>query len=266
MKISLIMPVFNEEKYLTKSLNALMNQTLRPTQIIIVDDGSTDGTREIISKYKNVQLVRLPTEKKSMIERVPYVLAKGSRLLDDFDYVAVLDGDTILEPEYYEKLAAKLEEDHKIGIACGKLNGPGASGGLMLGLIPYVYGCNRLYTRKCWLKINDGKTMKPVPVWDFYHNVYAEMLGFQTKRLDDILSWALRPPGFKKDFFKGYTSYQLGYYGYFLLFRAVRNRSPGLIAGYLKARFSDETEYPIKPYVRYLQTYRIRKLIKKIIP
>lgn len=265
MRISLIIPVYNEEQFIERCLTALMQQTLKLTQIIIVDDGSTDKTLQKISKYKSIQLVRMPVQKESMVERVPYVLAAGSKLLDNFDYLAVLDADTVLEPRYYEKLAAKLEEDKKIGIACGRLEGQ-AQTGLMLGLIPYVYGCNRLYSKDCWLKINGGQIMKPVPAWDFYHNVYAEMFGFQTKRFDDILSWALRPPGFKKDFIKGYTSYQLGYYGYFLLFRAVRNRSPRLIAGYLKARFLDETEYPIKPYVRYLQTYRMRRLIKKIIP
>jgi hypothetical protein len=200
-----------------------------------------------------------------MIERVPAVLNAGSRLVKEFDYLAILDADTILEPGYYEKLVAKLQSDRKVGIACGKLAGR-AQTGLMLGLIPYVYGCNRLYTREAWLQINGGDViMKPVPVWDFYHNIYAEMLGFSTKRYDDIQSWALRPPGYRKAFFNGYISYQVGYYGYFLLLRAVRNRKPSLLAGYLKAKFSGATEYPIKPYVRFLQNQRMRNLMKRII-
>ena len=107
--------------------------------------------------------------------------------------------------------------------------------------------------------------MKPVPVWDFYHNVDAEMLGYTVKRFVDIKSWALRPPGFKKAFIKGYTSYQIGYYGYFLLLRALRNHSPGLVAGYLKAAFTEKTDYPIKQYVRQLQTYRLKKIIHRIL-
>lgn len=258
------MPVFNEEKYIQKTLTALTQQTLKPAQIVVVDDGSTDASPEIASKFSGIQLVRLPKEKTAMIERVPAVLNAGSRLLKEFDYLAILDADTIVEPGYYEKLAAKLQNDRKVGIACGKLAGR-AQTGLMFGLIPYVYGCNRLYTRECWLRINSGDViMKPVPVWDFYHNICAEMLGFSTQRYDDIQSWALRPPGYRKAFFNGYISYQVGYYGYFLLLRAARNRKPSLLAGYLKAKFSDATQYPIKPYVRYLQNQRIRNLIKKI--
>ena len=258
------MPVFNEEKYIQKTLTALLQQTLKPTQIIVVDDGSTDASAEIASMFSDIQLVRLPKEKKAMIERVPAVLNAGSRLLKEFDYLAMLDADTILEQGYYEKLVAKLQTNKKVGIACGKLAGR-AQTGLMFGLIPYVYGCNRLYTRECWLQINGGDVvMKPVPVWDFYHNIYAEMLGFSTKRYDDIQSWALRPPGYRKAFFNGYISYQVGYYGYFLLLRAARNRKPSLLAGYLKAKFSDATQYPIKPYVRYLQNQRIRNLMRKV--
>jgi glycosyltransferase involved in cell wall biosynthesis len=258
------MPIFNEEKYIQKTLTALTQQTLRPTQIIAVDDGSTDASPEIISSFSGIQLLRLPKEKKAMIERVPAVLNAGSRLLKEFDYLAILDADTILEPRYYEKLVAKFEANKKVGIACGKLGGKTQTG-LMLGLIPYVFGSNRLYTRTCWLQINGGKVMKPVPVWDFYHNIYAEILGFTTKRYDEIQSWALRPPGYRKAFFNGYISYQVGYYWYFLLLRAARSRKPSLVAGYLKAKFSGAPQYPIKPYVRYLQTQRIRRLIKKIV-
>jgi hypothetical protein len=119
-----------------------------------------------------------------------------------------------------------------------------------------------LYTRECWLQINGGdKIMKPVPVWDFYHNIYAQMLGFATKRYDDVRSWALRSPGYRKAFFNGYISYQVGYYGYFLLFRAARSRRPSLLAGYLKAKLSGATQYPIKTYVRHLQKQRMLNLI-----
>jgi glycosyltransferase involved in cell wall biosynthesis len=264
MRISVIMPVFNEEIFIEKSLTALFQQTLKPSQVIVVDDGSTDRTAELAAKFP-VQLVRLPKEKKAMVERVPSVLKAGSRHLGGFDYLGILDADTILEPKYYQKLTLAMAADHKVGVACGKLKGPGITTGLMLGLIPYVYGANRLYTRKCWQTLNGGDAMRLVPVWDFYHNVYAEMLGYTTKRYEDIQSWALRPPGYKKAFFNGYVSYQVGYYNWFLLFRAARSRKLGLVAGYLKAQVSGTKQYPIKPYVRALQVQRLRRLIRKLV-
>jgi glycosyltransferase involved in cell wall biosynthesis len=264
MRLSVIMPVFNEEKFIEKSLTALMQQTLRPTQIILVDDGSTDRTAELAAKFP-VQLISLPKEKKAMMERVPSVIRAGTKHTAEFDYLAILDADTILEPAYFEKLTQDMAAQPKIGIAGGKLIGPGISTGLMLGLIPYVYGCNRLYTRKCWQALNGGNAMRLVPVWDFYHNVYAEMLGYTTKRYDTAQSWALRPPGYKKAFFNGYVSYQVGYYTWFLLFRAARSRKLGLIAGYLKAQVSSAKQYPIKPYVRALQVQRLKRLLRKLV-
>jgi glycosyltransferase involved in cell wall biosynthesis len=264
MRVSVIMPVFNEEKFIEKSLNALFQQTLKPTQVIVVDDGSTDHTAKLAAKFP-VQLVRLPKEKTAMVERVPSVLKAGTRHLGSFEYLGILDADTILEPSYYQKLTSAMAADPKVGVACGKLKGPGAASGLMLGLVPYVYGCNRLYTQRCWQALNSGTSMRLVPVWDFYHNVYAEMLGYTTKRYKDIKSWALRPPGYKKAFFNGYVSYQVGYYNWFLLFRAARSRKLGLVAGYLKAQVSGAKQYPIKPYVRALQVQRLRRLIRKLV-
>lgn len=255
------MAVFNEEKFLEKCFSALMKQTLKPNQVIIVNDGSTDNSAEIIARY-NFQVIELPVEKEANLERYPYVLSVGSRFLQkDFDYVGILDADTILESRYYEKLVQKLEEDKEIGIVGGNLKGQSSTGPI-LGLIPYVYGCNRLYTRKCWLALNAGKIMKPIPQIDFYHNVYAEMIGFKSKRFDEIKSWALRPPGgLGHAFVKGYHAYELGYYWYYLLLRALRNRALSMIPGYLKARFSGKPEYPIKAYVRRLQTNRLRRLV-----
>jgi glycosyltransferase involved in cell wall biosynthesis len=264
MKISLIMPVYNEERFLKKCLDSLMKQTLKPDQIIVVDDGSTDNSPSIIRQYP-VTVLTLPKQKNSMIERVPYVMRKGTKLLqDDFDYVGNLDADTVLEPQYYEKLVARMQADRQIGISGGKLNGQPDVGSI-LGLIPYVYGCNRLYTRRCWFKLNGSKILKPVPTWDTYHNIYAQMLGFKTQRFDDIQSWALRPAGFGKDFSKGFQSYQLGYYSFFLLLRALKDKSPKLLAGYLLAAATCEKQYPVKPYIRMLQAYRLKRIAKHLL-
>ena len=50
-KVSVIIPVYNEEKYLQECLNSVINQTLKDIEIICVNDGSTDGSKEIIDKY-----------------------------------------------------------------------------------------------------------------------------------------------------------------------------------------------------------------------
>lgn len=260
MKISVLMAVFNEEKFLDKTLSALMKQSLKPNQIIAIDDGSTDKSLKIIAKYPDVAIWRLPVKKDKTLERYPIVLSAGSHALDDdFDYVGILDADTLLETQYYQKLTQRMNADKTIGIAGGQLIGEQA--GKPIGLMPYVYGSNRLYSRKCWVRLNNGKIMKPIPQIDFYHNIYAEMLGFKTQRYSDIKSWHLRPARMGNAFVKGYHAYEFGYFWHYLALRALRNRSPAMIPGYLKAMLSNTPTYPIKPYVRYMQTYRLKKLI-----
>lgn len=52
-KVSIIVPVYNVEKYLRKCLNSLINQTLKEIEIICINDGSTDKSLEILKEYKN---------------------------------------------------------------------------------------------------------------------------------------------------------------------------------------------------------------------
>ena len=53
LKVSVIVPVYNVEKYLSQCLDALIHQTLRDIEIICVNDGSTDNSRKILEEYKN---------------------------------------------------------------------------------------------------------------------------------------------------------------------------------------------------------------------
>ena len=52
-KVSVIVPIYNVEKYLSKCLDSLVNQTLEDIEIILVNDGSTDSSKKIAENYKN---------------------------------------------------------------------------------------------------------------------------------------------------------------------------------------------------------------------
>lgn len=101
-KVSIIVPVYNVEKYIDKCLSSLVNQTLNDIEIIIVNDGSIDNSEQIILKYKEKypsKIVYLKKENGGLSDArnfgMPY--AKG-------DYIAFLDSDDYVELDTYEKL------------------------------------------------------------------------------------------------------------------------------------------------------------------
>lgn len=110
-KISVIVPVYNSEKYLEECLNSIVNQSLQNIEIIIVNDGSTDNSGQIINKYSrrysNIVVISQPNQGVTIARLNGLKKATG-------DYVAFVDNDDILEPSMYEtmyKTAINLNHD-----------------------------------------------------------------------------------------------------------------------------------------------------------
>lgn len=116
VKISIIIPVYNAEKYLGQCLDNLLNQTLKEFEIICVNDGSTDNSLEILKKYKNIdKRIQVYSQENSyagVARNSGMRKAKGK-------YLLFLDADDFFECELLEKLYEKCE-DTKADIAiCG---------------------------------------------------------------------------------------------------------------------------------------------------
>lgn len=116
VKISIIIPVYNVEKYLEKCLNSVINQTLKDIEIIIVNDGSKDQSKKIIQKYINKyksKIIYLEKENGGLSSArnygIPY--AKG-------EYIAFLDSDDYVELDMYEKMYKKAKEEDSDMVEC----------------------------------------------------------------------------------------------------------------------------------------------------
>lgn len=109
IKVSVIIPAFNVEKYISKSLDSLMSQTMREFEVICVDDTSTDMTYEIMcdycSKYRNITCIRNATNKGAAFCRNRGLeVAKGK-------YVIFLDSDDTYHPQLLGKLYLAAESE-----------------------------------------------------------------------------------------------------------------------------------------------------------
>ena len=100
-KVSVIVPVYNVEKYLEKCVNSLVNQSLESIEIILVDDGSTDGSGKICDdfaeKYESVIAVHQKNAGQGQARNQGLSLAKG-------EYIGFVDSDDWVDLNYYEEL------------------------------------------------------------------------------------------------------------------------------------------------------------------
>jgi glycosyltransferase involved in cell wall biosynthesis len=128
---TIVTPCKNEEWNLPNLIRSVLAQTIRPILWVIVDDGSTDKSGEILDKlekeYDWVKLIHLEDTKEYLGTHISHVYNAGFKYIIDYskksnlewEYIGILDSDAIAEPRYFEKLIQKLEEDPKLGIASG---------------------------------------------------------------------------------------------------------------------------------------------------
>jgi biofilm PGA synthesis N-glycosyltransferase PgaC len=122
VKYVLITPAHNEEAFIEKTLESVCAQTKRPERWVIVDDGSTDATAEIIQNYTNrlrwIELVRRPRRQGRDFAAKVYAFNAGFERVASlqFDAIGNLDADVSFGPEHFEFLLQKLADDPTLGI------------------------------------------------------------------------------------------------------------------------------------------------------
>jgi glycosyltransferase involved in cell wall biosynthesis len=118
----LITPARNEAEFIEQQIYCVVAQTVRPLKWIIVSDGSTDGTDEIVSKHAAqntwIELVRTPERRERHFAGKVQAFNAGYDRLSavDYDVIVSLDADITFEPEYFSFLLGKLVEDPRLGL------------------------------------------------------------------------------------------------------------------------------------------------------
>lgn len=116
--VSVVMTVFNQEKYLAEAIESILGQTYTYFELVIIDDGSSDNTPGIISKYaeKDNRIKVLKRENKGRV----YSLNQGISLSSG-DYIAIMDSDDISHKERLEKQVAFLENNRNVFLVGSKI-------------------------------------------------------------------------------------------------------------------------------------------------
>lgn len=116
VKVSVIVPIYNVEKYLKKCLDSIINQTLKEIEIILVNDGSTDGSSLILEEYKRkdnrIILINKINGGQGSARNEGIKIAKG-------EYIGFVDSDDWISLDMYEKLYEEAEENIDL-VVCGR--------------------------------------------------------------------------------------------------------------------------------------------------
>lgn len=197
-RVALITPVRDERGYIEAMLESISNQDVPPVKWIIVDDGSTDGTQDVVNdyvqKYSFIHLLQLPPRQ----ERRPGGESAISHALAflnlaEYDFIARFDADLIFERDYIARMLHEFSLDSTLGIAGGGLYIQRETSQQLENVPGYhVRGALKMYRRECFVQIG-GLTDRIG--WDTIDEVSAWMKGWKTRSFFQYRVIHRRPTG-----------------------------------------------------------------------
>jgi poly-beta-1,6-N-acetyl-D-glucosamine synthase len=235
-KYILISPVHNEEEMLPLVMKSLILQTIRPVKWVIVDDASTDGTKDIIKKYEEqydfimyCQNQRSGTG--SYYSRRTQAFLFGFEAVKhlEFDFVAVLDADLTIEPTYYESVLREFDRNPKLGISSGVyINKINDSLQKVIRANISTPGGLQMFRRECYEDIGGYKPLR-YGGDDSLADITARMNGWQTQSFPQYAAIHHRPVGtrggvhiLKAKYRQGFAEYYLGTHPIFMIAKSFR--------------------------------------------
>lgn len=278
----LITPCRNEAAYARRTLDSVVAQTVLPALWVIVDDGSTDETPEILAAYAAehpwIRVVpRTDRGFRKLGGGVIDAFYAGYDTIEpaDFDYVTKLDLDLDLPPRYFEGLMERMEADPRIGTASGKpyFESDGELVGETVGDENSV-GMVKFYRTRCFEQV--GGFVRELN-WDGIDGHRCRMLGWRSVSWDDpeLRFIHLRPMGTSdKSWWTGRVRHGVGQHfmgssPVFVLASAVyRLPKPPVILGsiaicwgYLKSVLTRRPRYDDPEFRKFLRRYQWRSLV-----
>ncbi|MDE3108560.1 MAG: glycosyltransferase family 2 protein [Acidobacteriota bacterium] len=273
-----ITPVRDEEKYIQATIDSVIRQTVLPSEWVIVDDGSTDRTGEILDQAAaRIPWIRVlhRTNRgyRKSASGVMEAFNDGYNALrcTDWDFVVKLDGDLSFAADYFERCFAYFLNIPDLGIGGGGIQ-HSLEGKIELEENPrfHVRGATKIYRRACWESIGG---LWPAPGWDTIDEVKASMIGWKTCTFEDLRLLHHRVTGAQEGFLRdrvkhGVACYISGYHPLFVaascLYRLPRRPyilgSAAVMYGFIKSYFNRPPRLEDRSYLAYIRGQQLRRL------
>lgn len=182
----LITPARNEADFIELTIKSVVAQSARPLKWVIVSDGSTDSTDDIVRKYEAehpwIELVRMPERRERHFAGKVYAFKAGYARLAGLKYDAIgnLDGDVSFEADYFEFLLSKLLENPKLGVVGTPFREGSYQYDFRFVSIEHVSGQCQFFRRECYEDIG-GYIPREIGGVDLVAVTSARMKGWQTR-------------------------------------------------------------------------------------
>jgi glycosyltransferase involved in cell wall biosynthesis len=247
----IITPAFNEADYIDETIDSVLRQAVRPLIWVIVDDGSTDDTANIIQqyaeKYEWMQYIyREKTLCHSYYSSNVYAIMAGYEQVKsmEYDYLAILDADISLPGNYYEQIFRRFDKDEKLGVASGVYQD------MVNGKLRRVLNDRRstpkaiqVFRRECFEQIGGYLPLK-YGGEDTCACIMARMNGWKSWSFPDLCVVHNKPVGtghagsmLKIRFRHGVNEYFLGTHPLFMLVKSLRRcfkERPYILGGFAR--------------------------------
>jgi glycosyltransferase involved in cell wall biosynthesis len=288
MRLLAVVAFLNEEQLLPRFMASVAEQTRRPAEFLLVDDGSIDGSAELAQAFAASHswarvLARPPRPPErdrlaSAGELLAFQWAVPQATLE-WDVVAKLDADIEFTPGAFAAVEAAFAADQRLGMAGAYLSAVAANGAIERERNPrdHVRGPNKFYRRACYNEI------EPLPAhlgWDTIDEVRARMSGWRTASIEvpggDPLH--LRPVGSHDGVLRGWRRWGVCAWGYgehplhvlAVALQRARDRPPVLgslnyVLGWATAasRRAPRAEPELRAFVRRDQLRRLRRRLAR---
>jgi glycosyltransferase involved in cell wall biosynthesis len=183
----LVTPARNEAQFIELTIKSVVTQTVRPLKWVIVSDGSTDGTDEIVKKFASdypwIELVQMPERRERDFAGKVHAFNAGYARVSDLDYEVIvgLDADISFDADYFSLLLGKLSADPTLGLVGTPFQEvSGQTYDYRFVSIEHVSGACQVFRRECFEAIGGYLPVKGGSV-DHIAVISARMKGWKTR-------------------------------------------------------------------------------------
>jgi len=280
----LLTPVKNEESTIGITIDSVVRQSVLPTEWIIVSDGSTDQTDSIVEAAARtdpwIRLIQLPIRQTRSFSAVVHATETGVKSLKstEYKYLGLLDADVRFDPNYFEQLVERFEQNPLLGLAGGMVVDIGTSKNHRPRNVQDVPGAVQFFRRTCFDSLG-GLLAIPEGGWDALTCAKARMNGFETKLVPELVVDHLKPRNvseggvIRRKCQLGVRDYALGYHPLFELAKCMGRTTEtpfivGAIARFIGFCTAEVRRQPrllspdLVKFVRQEQVHRLKRILR----